>query len=228
MKENSKRRGASWKIALLVVCGFMVSCAGPREHTRLIFSRYGDSLRVALDPSHSANWSPNEDSVVVRCTECYQNRSMVTLRFQDHSSAFLSSDVSPIMTFNVYHEQKLDTSYTMNAENFIDRDPATESPMPRHQTTPVHRQVIRTQPDESKKTPVVDTKTAVVAKKATMLRIIAKEGVAVYKDKSKREVIKILAQGATLPYLAREGDLYSVVIDDVEGFVEAGAVEVAP
>ncbi len=213
-----KEKTVSWLLLILSCACTLAACTGSREHARLLFSRYSDSVRVELDPQHSAHWSPADDSVVVECTECYQNKDRVTLRFQDRNNAYLSTDASPSMKFSVYHRQMLDTTYTLDAEDLLDKEPVAGAVAPRHQTTPSHH--------EAKKA-TTDTK-VVTTKKATMLKVTANEGVAVYKDKSKREVLRILPKGATLPYLAKEGDMYSVVLDEVEGFVDADAVQIAP
>jgi hypothetical protein len=63
-------------------------------------------------------------------------------------------------------------------------------------------------------------------KTVTTLTVTAAEGVAIYKDKTKKEVLKILPQGTVLTLLSREGDLISVAVDGGEGFVEAEAVQI--
>jgi hypothetical protein len=226
MRDKRITQKSLWILIALMCVGSIASCTGAREHSRLLFTRYTDSVRVALDPSQSATWSPTQDSVVVLCTECYQGKSMATFNFQDRNSVYLSSDTAPMMTLIVYRKAQIDTTYRLSVEDLTDQDMVETTPMLRHQKTPRrHGAAVHVASDEPNKTPL-DTKIVVAPKKATMLRIVAKEGVAIYKDKSKREVIKILPLGATLPYLSREGDLYSVVVGDAEGFVEAAAVQV--
>ena len=46
------------------------------------------------------------------------------------------------------------------------------------------------------------------------------------RDKTKKEVLKILPKGSSIVLVALEGDMYSVIVDGDEGFVEAEAVEI--
>jgi len=220
----------TFSFALLLLLGLFVSgCSSSRDHVRLRFTRLSDTLRVELDPAKSASWSPNHDSIVIDCKECYTGKSHVVDNFQNHSQLTLDLSTSSKLRLGVYRGSKLDTTYSIDAEDISDTRAQDAAARKREldQTGYKRTNTVDSSSDsEETTTKASSTTTKTGATHPTTLRITAREGVAIYKDKSKREVLKILPRGTVISYLALEGEVYSVLIDDVEGFVDSDAVQV--
>ena len=223
-------RASQNKLLVVILLALTFSaCSSSRDHVRLRFVRYSDTLQVALDPNSSANWSATKDSVVVDCSECSNGKDHAAYSFQDGRAALLDLSGSTKLKLKVYRGSKIDTSYQLDARDLSDSRTLTGAKHETNANASQPRSTTDTTTDSSTNDGSSDGssgQTRRYAHRATSIRVIAKEGVAVYKDKTKREVLKILAQGSLLPYLAREGEVFSVMIDDVEGFVDADAVEV--
>jgi hypothetical protein len=187
-------------------------------------SRYADTLTVALDPNTSSRWSPNLDWLLVECNQCADGASRVEERFYDRNYARYEISHSQEIKLSLYWNGKLDTTIVVSGTGEI--NPQTDRSgfkllppvrRPKHAST-------EESAGASTSPKVTPEKKAV--KKTSMLRVSAAEGVAVYSDKSKTQVLKIVPKGSTLPLLSREGDMYAVMVGDTEGFVEAEAVQV--
>jgi hypothetical protein len=210
---------------LVLLLGVLVqSCTYRNQPTRVLVSREADTLRVMLDPIGSARWSPTRDSLIILCESC-ELGPRITERFESGRIARFEVSRYDSLQWRVLGSPLRDSLVVI--ENYDLSDSAfTGKDRPR-----VTKRRIKTMPQRklAEHPETSDTKkkaTAPTVKRAKSLRVSANEGVAVYKDKSKREVLKILPKGAQLPLLSREGDVYSVSVDGAEGFVESEAVEV--
>jgi hypothetical protein len=211
--------------ALLVISGsilgsMLAGCTFSDHARRVIVSRDADTLRVSLDPQSFARWSYTRDSLIIRCESCEEGPMFVE-RFEDGRIARFEVSRYDSLQWRVFGTAQQDSLVIL--ENFDISDSAfTGKDRPR-----VTKRRIKALPSKRvAASPETEAKKKVAPKRAKSLRVSASEGVAVYKDKSKREVLKILPKGAQLPLLSREGDVYSVSVDGVEGFVESEAVEV--
>ncbi|GEM_PF-2137606 len=189
---------------------------------KLEASRTSDTLSVAIGGRGAHRWDPRRDSLIIDCPDCEIGGRQLVEHFDDRSAAqylIPSAEGVKLTLYSLGHRDTLDLPGTGTAE---------EHPTMRRLATRHYRPV--TAPVESnaeQKHTVENTETVEKApKKVATIKVTAPEGVAVYKDKTKREVLKILPQGSTIPLLAHEGDLYSVTVDGQEGFVEAEAVQV--
>jgi hypothetical protein len=227
----------SYAVIFTMVVGALVllsSCTYTRLPQKLYMSRTGDTLTVALDEQAQARWDPERDSLVVECKGCEAGRGLEVEHFQDHDFARYEIAHTEGLRLTLYSMGKMDTVFVLSGNGDVD----TSAPLPALRRIPTHRrravatgedvstkrakkEIVKDVPKDTPKDPVPEK----VVKKSTTLKVTAVEGVAIYRDKSKKEVLKILPQGATLTLLAREGDLYSVAVGDGEGFVEAEAVQ---
>lgn len=213
---------------ILVFLGLIASlpgCTYMNQPSRVIVSREMDTLRVMLDPIGNARWSPTRDSIVIQCESCEQGPRFVE-RFENGGLARFEVSRYDSLQWRVFGSSLRDSLVVI--EN-IDLSDSAFVGKERPRVT--RRRITRVPAKKPVEKPVVvEAKKKIPApespKKPKALRVSANEGVAVYKDKSKREVLRILPKGATLPLLSREGDVYSVSVDGVEGFVESEAVEV--
>ncbi len=185
-------------------------------------SRVGDTLTVALDGPGAARWNPARDSLVLECPGCAKGTSMLVSHFRDRNEARYDVPSTQNLTLILYmmgHQNTTNLSGT-----------ATQAATAKPRFVPHHRAATApATPTPAEIKAAAEARAAAeerALKKTTLLKVTAPEGVAIYKDKTKRHVIKILPQGSTIVLLAREGDLYSVSIDGQEGFVDAQAVEV--
>lgn len=210
-----------------------------KQPTHLVISRYGDTLSYSLDPETSARWWSTHDSVVVECLDCEQGYSKVVEHFTKFDTASIVMESADSIRFTIYSGSITDTMIVSPTQQ------ATTAAAPRRRIAESETRRRRTKvtadktpepaktPDKTPDTKAVettkttDTKAAEkkVVKKTASIKVIAPEGVPIYKDKSKTEVLRILQKGEVLPYLSKEGDMYSVSVGDTEGFIEAEAVE---
>jgi hypothetical protein len=218
------------RIALLLLISFgtLAGCTATNMTPRIAVYRLGDTLQVDLDEETSARWSTTRDSLVINCENCETGYTRLVEKFaQDDRAAVY---ISP------YERLRL-TLYSNDLDTVIIVEPlltdsAPSGPRRIVRAAPKKRTDI-TKKENSKKeevkkeTPVKkeEVKKEEVKKRSTTARVTAAEGVAIYKDKSKREVLKILQKGQTVPYIAREGSMISVTVDGQEGFVESEAVK---
>jgi len=214
------QRHTALLLTALAALGISVASCTNYTPAKLFLARSGDTLAVALDPDGASRWSPNHDSLVVECNGCDPENARAVEHFNARSDAQFEIAHSQSVQLTLYTMGRKDTSFLVTGTGTAERGSA----LPRiRNITPRRRAVVKTEP-----VPVPVTKKAVTPEKPKVasLKVTATEGVAVYRDKSKKEVIRIVPQGTTLNLVAREGDLYSVSIDGGEGFVEAEAVQV--
>ena len=212
--EKLTRHGLFAMTALLLVAGCTYYVPA-----KLDANRAGDTLRVALAGPGAARWDPQQDSLVIECAGCSEEAARESELFEDRNEAQYDVTNSESLTLIFYSMGRCDTT-TIPGTAAADASTPLRARLHRHR---FHTETVPAEP-----TPA-EVKAAAEAKalnKTTLLKVTAEEGVAIYKDKTKREVLKILPQGSTIVLLAREGDLYSVSIDGEEGFVDAEAVEV--
>jgi hypothetical protein len=201
---------------------------------KLEASRAGDILTVQLAGPGAARWDPRKDSLVLQCPGCMDETAQLVDHFLRKNEAqydIASSEGLMLILYTMGHsDTTLLPGTAANAE-------VTSKP----RFTPHHYHAAATpEPTPSEVKAAMEAKAAAEAKatadakaaatekalkKTTLLKVTATEGVAVYKDKTKREVLKSLPHGSTIILLAREGDLYSVSVDGEEGFVDAEAVK---
>jgi hypothetical protein len=204
-------------LAILAPC-LLASCTY-YSAARLTAVRTGDTVSVALDPNSAARWDPTHDSLLVECAGCAQGSGRIVERFDTRNSAAYGIEPTQTVTLHLYSMGHEDTVITLAGAGTADNNAA--APTLRRFTPP------RRNRSEASEEEVVSTRTKEkTVKRATQLKVTAAEGVAIYKDKTKKEVIKILPQGTVMTLLSREGDLYSVSVDGGEGFVEAEAVKI--
>lgn len=193
--------------------------------TKLQANRMADTLALALTGPGAARWEPAKDSLVIECPSCDPTR--VVENFANSTQADYEIPATESLTLLLYSMGTVDTVSLPGAAS-----QAATTPKPRLLPRRYHAATAPSIPKTPEETKAEQTKAeqAKAAERAlkttTLLKVTATEGVAVYKDKTKREVLKILPQGSTLILLAKEGDLYSVSIDGDEGFVDAEAVQI--
>jgi hypothetical protein len=218
--------------ALLALAGIVISgCTFSRSSERFYYARSADTLLVRLSSTGQSHWDPAKDSLIIDCSNCDPGSAHMVERFEDHSGAVFQIDPEANLQLRMSYMGQLDT---VNLPGLADT--LLASPYSGHRVPHRPRRTATTasEPPTPPKKPVEKPieKPAPVPDKpaaphvAHSVKVTAAEGVAVYKDKSKTEVLKIVPEGTNLPLLAREGDLISVSIDGQEGFVEAEAVHV--
>ena len=223
-----------WIALLLFITGvLMTGCTAANRSPRLFVYRVGDTLQVDLDEETSARWSPSRDSLVINCENCETGYTRLVEKFDNDNRTAVY--ISP------YERLRL-ALYSNGLDTVIVVEPLFTDTIKRAEPRRIVRAVPRRRVDASPKKEIVkkeekkedvkkeeikkEVKKEETKKRPTSARVTAAEGVAVYKDKSKREVLKILPKGQTLPYIAREGSMISVTVDGQEGFVEAEAVKI--
>jgi hypothetical protein len=216
-------------LLLLISFGTLAGCTATNMTPRIAVYRLGDTLQVDLDEETSARWSTTRDSLVINCENCETGYTRLVEKFEedDRTAVYISP----------YERLRL-TLYSNDLDTVIIVEPLLTDTV----RTPGPRRIVRAAPKKrtdiakketskkeevKKETPVKkeEVKKEEVKKRSTTARVTAAEGVAIYKDKSKREVLKILQKGQTVPYIAREGSMISVTVDGQEGFVESEAVK---
>jgi hypothetical protein len=228
-----------WIALLLLSLGaVMTGCTASNMSPRLFVYRVGDTLQVDLDEETSARWSTTKDSLVINCENCETGYTRLVEKFESDNEAAVY--ISP------YERLRL-ALYSNGLDTVIIVEPlltdTLKTPEPRRivRAIPKRRTATQTNKNVAKKEEVKEVKKETkevkevkkeevkkeeVKKRPTSARVTAPEGVAIYKDKSKREVLKILQKGQTVPYIAREGSMISVTVDGQEGFVESEAVKI--
>jgi len=209
----------------------LASCTASKEPIHLIVNRVEDTVYFSLDPESSDRWWSTRDSVVVECLDCDQGTQPIVEHFDNQNFANLEMEDATTLRFKIYSGVISDTTVVLpgvisnnNSTTTAKRKPRISASKPTRRSAVANKSTTKAKAKAEAKEAATETKTV---KKATTLRVIAAEGVAVYKDKSKTEVLKILQKGEVLPYLAKEGDMYSVSVGGTEGFVEAEAVQIA-
>ena len=212
------KRTVALYLSLLTIASFASSCTN-YVPAKLYMTRSQDTLAVALDTLGGSRWDPVRDSLVVYCNGCDPENSRIVEHFRDRNDAAFEISNSRSVTLTLYTMGHADSTFLVTGTGAA----VAGEPLPRLRSiSPRHRAVIKSEADATAPHKI----TTPEKPKAVTLKVTAPEGVAVYKDKSKKEVLKILPQGSTLPIVAQEGDLYSVSVDGEEGFVEAEAVQV--
>lgn len=202
----------------------LASCTLSQSTEHFNYSRAGDTLVVQLSPSGQARWDPALDSLVITCTNCDTGSARTVEKFEENWGSVYTIDP----------EANLHLAF-----NYLGREESVDLPGIADTLKATHN--VRHVPHHNRRTNEVPDKPDVTVKKpaekpvataparpksAHSVKVTAPEGVAVYKDKSKTAVLKILPTGTNISLLAREGDLYSVMVDGQEGFVEAEAVQI--
>lgn len=197
---------------------------------KLAASRVGDTLSVALAGPGAARWEPQKDSLVIECAGCSEEAAREVEHFEERNEAQFDVANSEQLTLLLYSMGHVDTE-TMTGT--VPETATTKPRLLRHRYRPAATESAAAAEAKAAEAKAAEAKAAeakAAAEKAlqktTLLKVTAPEGVAIYKDKTKREVLKILPQGSTIILLAREGDLYSVSVNGEEGFVDAEAVQI--
>lgn len=220
-------------LILVLIAAAVGSGCTTTQPPRISVMRAYDTLVVLLDAETSARWSPTRDSLVVVCENCEVGYTRLVEHFEQDDVAAL--EVSPYERLRLsLYSRGLDTVIILEPLLAADPTKATERKRIVKRSTPPKRQSVRADAKKDTRKEVVKKeevkkeapKKEEVKKRATSVRVSAAEGVAVYKDKSKKEVIKIIPKGQSLPYIAKEGSMISVTVDGQEGFVESEAVKV--
>lgn len=212
--------GAMMALLLLGSCTYYVPA-------KLATSRVGDTLSVALAGPGAARWEPRKDSLVIECAGCSEEAAREVEHFADHDEAQFDVANSEQLTLLLYSMGHVDTVTIPGTTSETETTPKPR--LLRHRYRPAAEPATEGEVKAAEAKAAAKAKAAAAEKalaKTTLLKVTAPEGVAIYKDKTKREVLKILPQGSTIVLLAKEGDLYSVSIDGQEGFVDAEAVQV--
>lgn len=219
-------------LLLFITAGVMSSCTASNQSPRLFVYRVGDTLQVDLDEETSARWSTSRDSLIINCENCETGYTRLIEKFESDNRTAVY--ISPYERLRLaLYSNGLDTVIVVEPL-FADTIKREEQrrivrAVPKKRTAPVRKETVKKEEkkEEVKKEEVKkEVKKEEVKKRPTSARVTAAEGVAVYKDKSKREVLKILPKGQAVPYIAREGAMISVTVDGQEGFVEAEAVKI--
>ena len=211
-------------LALLVVSSASLSSCTYYVPATLYMTRTGDTLSVALDPVGRARWDPRKDSLIVECQGCDPARSRVVEYFEDRNEAQFEIAHTQGLTLTLYSMGRKDTMVVVSGTGTAEAG----APTPTLRNLGTHRRhpATASETETAATPPKQATAQEKTVKKVATLKVTASEGVAVYKDKTKTEVLKILPQGTVMQLLSREGDLLSVAIDGGEGFVEAEAVQI--
>lgn len=219
--------------------GTLVSCSVTGMSPRLSVYRVGDTLQVDLDEATSARWSTTRDSLVIVCENCEVGYTRLVEKFEEDNRAAVYISPYERLRLSLY-SSRLDTvivieplfTDTIGVASQERRRIVRTAPRRRATVTPqgrterVERPATPPANNTVKKEEKVVKKEETVKKRPSSARVTANEGVAVYKDKSKREVLRILPKGTNVPYIAKEGELTSVMVDGQEGFVESEAVRI--
>lgn len=198
---------------------------------RFEYTRAADTLMVRLAPGQQARWDVTHDSLLVLCANCEADSRVMVEHFDPNNYVVYSIDPQADLKLQLAFMGDVqtvdlpgiaDSTAPTHAVHRVPRKPkhsavATKEPVALPKK-PVEKPAVADKPDKPEKPAAPHT--------ARTVRVTAQEGVAIYKDKSKTEVLKILPAGTNIALLAREGDLYSVTVDGQEGFVEAEAVQV--
>ena len=224
--------------SLLVAAAYLAmslaSCTYYSATDRFAYSRMGDTLFVRLSPTGQARWDPTKDSLLITCSNCDPASSRLVERFEDNLTAVYEIDPEANLNLRMNYMGRVES---VDLPGTADTLSATPKPhAARRMQARQRKSSVATKEESTPKKPVdrtpdkpVDKTVAATPEKprtARSVKVTALEGVAIYKDKSKTEVLKIVPVGTNIALLAREGDLYSVSIDGQEGFVEAEAVQV--
>jgi hypothetical protein len=227
----------TWIPLLLFIAGVLTGCSATNMSPRIAVYRVGDTLQVNLDEETSARWSPTRDSLVINCENCETGYTRMVEKFEGDDKAAVYISPYERLRLSLF-SNGLDTVIVVDpllTDTLAGQEPRRiVRATPRRRTTPPPVVKKESTPAPKKETVKKDTPPEVkkeapkpeVKKRATTARVTAAEGVAIYKDKSKREVLKILQKGQTVPYIAREGSMISVTVDGQEGFVESDAVKI--
>ncbi|HET6512200.1 MAG TPA: hypothetical protein VFH43_08410 [Candidatus Kapabacteria bacterium] len=224
-------------LLFLTVAGVLSSCTATNMTPRISVYRVGDTLEVDLNEETATRWSATRDSLIINCENCETGYTRLVEKFENDNRAavyispyerlrltLFSQDIDTVI---IVEPLLSDTMRTQQPRRIVRATPRRRAtpPVVKKETPPKKEEVKKevTKKEEVKKE---EKKEEAPKKRATTARVTASEGVAVYKDKSKREVLKILPKGQTMPYIAREGSMISVTVDGQEGFVESEAVRI--
>jgi len=221
---NTKNAGEALAcLSALILASCIASCTYYFP-AKLTANRVADTLTVMLNGDGAARWDSNKDSLIVECKDCIPGRSIDVVHFEGHNYARFEIAQAESIQLRLY-SMGSDTLVNLPGEGTLLAGVSPELlPLPppdylgrESGNTGNERVKIRQPKEPAPEKPV---------KKAQSLTVIAPEGVAVYRDKTKKEVLKILPKGSSIVLVALEGDMYSVIVDGDEGFVEAEAVEI--
>lgn len=228
--EKHTPHGLFAMMALLLIGGCTYYVPAKLDATRV-----GDTLTVALAGPGAARWDPQADSLVIECAGCSDEAARQAEHFEDGNEAQFDVANSESLRLIFYSMGHRDTTTIPGITAEAGTPPAR---LLRHR---YRAETVPAKPSAADVKAAAEIKAAAqekaaaeakaaaqekALKKTTLLKVTAAEGVAIYKDKTKQQVLKILPQGSTLVLLAREGDLYSVSVNGEEGFVDAEAVQV--
>ena len=185
---------------------------------KLEASRSGDVLNVGIAGSGASRWDPRKDSLVIDCSSCDVASSRLVEHFYHEDEAQYEIQGFQGVTLTLY-SLGITKTLTLPGNGTTLSTASGITPLREHR---MHKAA-----HEEKVTTAAATETpevAKTAKKVSSVKVTAAEGVAIYSDKTKTSVLKIVPQGTVLTLLSREGDLYSVSINGAEGFVDSEAV----
>ena len=181
-------------------------------------SRSGDVLNVSIAGAGASRWDPRKDSLVIECPTCDVASSRMVEHFNDENGSQYEVQGSQGVTLTLY---SLGTTKTMTLPGNGTSISATSgiTPLREHRGHKAARdeKTVTTAAPEIPDVPKA-------SKKVSSVKVTAAEGVAIYSDKTKTTVIKIVPQGTVLTLLSKEGNLFSVSVDGQEGFVDSEAV----
>jgi hypothetical protein len=211
-----------WAAALL----FLGSCTY-YVPAQLATSRSGDTLSVALAGNGAARWDPEQDSLVFECAGCTDEPARKVEHFRDRRHTTYDLRNAQGVTLTLYSLGQEQTLTVPGIPPMAGTHPEQPELSSRHERRSAEEEKSEAIEKSAAKEQAAKEQAAKeqAAKKAASLKVTAAEGVAIYKDKTKTEVLKIVPQGSVLILLSKEGDLYSVSVDGDEGFVDAAAVE---
>ncbi|HEY3876928.1 MAG TPA: hypothetical protein VGM92_15795 [Candidatus Kapabacteria bacterium] len=182
-------------------------------------SRSNDTLTVALAGHGAARWDPQKDSLIIECESCASSASRIVEHFSREDEAQYAIDNTAPLTLTLYSLGHVETLKLAGTGTL-----ATPAPEMRPLHIHHNRHAFR-EPPEAPTTPAAASEEPMkTTKKVSMVKVTAAEGVAIYSDKTKTTVLKIVPQGTMLTLLSKEGNLYSVSVDGQEGFIDAEAV----
>lgn len=209
--------------AAMAISTLLSSCTLYRSTEHLTYSRSADSLSVRLTPTGEARWDPALDSLVITCSNCDTAGSRIVDRFEQNWGSTYAIDPEENLHLTLLYmgqEESIDLPGVRDSLSAVRHTPPHRTP----RTSSAPEKPVASKPDKPVEKPVAAAPQK--PKTARSVKVTAPEGVAVYKDKSKTEVLKIMPAGSVIALLAREGELLSVSVDGHEGFVEAEAVQI--
>ncbi len=224
VRHTLAHRAATQAIFAFALASCLASCTSYFP-AKLAARRVGDTLYVALAGDGAARWDTEKDSLKVECRDCVPGSSVAVVHFERRDYARFEIAQAEGIKLTLY-SMGHDTVLNLSGEGTLAVGVSPELrllPPRRYNPDQNEEMIMERAKSRTPKEPIAPEKPV---KKTVSLTVTAQEGVAVYRDKTKKEVLKILPKGSKIILVALEGDMYSVIVDGDEGFVEAEAVEI--